>query len=71
MQACIGESPEWESYTAVDALVRLFLHRNPNELDSGNGFQLCDKTHNLPPAGQAYQPPVNFVADFYKLWGVA
>ena len=71
MQACIGESPEWESYTAVDALVRLFLHRNPNELDSGNGFQLCDKTHNLPPARQAYQPPVNFVADFYKLWGVA
>jgi ribose transport system substrate-binding protein len=71
MQACIGESPEWESYSAVDALVRLFLHRNPNELDSGNGFQLCDKTHNLPPAGQGYQPPVNFVADFYKLWGVS
>jgi ribose transport system substrate-binding protein len=70
MQACVGEDVRMEGYGAVDGLVRLFLKRNPDEVDTGIGFQLCDKDHNLPPAGQPFQPPVDYPAAFYKLWGV-
>jgi ribose transport system substrate-binding protein len=70
MQACVGEDVRFEGYGAVDALVRLFLHRDPSEVDTGIGIQVCDKDHNLPPAGQPFQPPVNYVPAFYKLWGV-
>jgi ribose transport system substrate-binding protein len=71
MQACVGEDVRWEGYTAVDGLVRVFLKRNPNELDSGNGIQVCDIDHNLPPAGQPFQPPIDYPPVFWKLWGVA
>jgi ribose transport system substrate-binding protein len=71
MQMCAGESGEWETYSAVDALVRLFLKRDPSEVDTGNGIQVCDKDHNLPPAGKAYTPPVDFVAAYQKLWGLS
>lgn len=70
MQSCSGQVPEQEAYAAVDALVRVFLNRDPKELDSGVGLQVCDKDHNLPPEGQPFQPPVDYASDFAKLWGV-
>lgn len=69
MEMCAGQSVEWEVYSAYDALVRLFLDRDPNEVDTGNGIQVCDKDHNLPPEGEPYQPPVDFVASYNALWG--
>jgi ribose transport system substrate-binding protein len=70
MQMCAGQSGEWETYAAFDALVRLFLDRDPAEADTGNGIQICDKDHNLPEKGKAYTPPVDFVAAYQKLWGL-
>jgi ribose transport system substrate-binding protein len=69
MQMCAGQSVEWETYSGFDALARLFLDRDPNEVDTGNGIQVCDKDHNLPPKGKAFTPPVDFVASFDALWG--
>lgn len=71
MQMCAGQSPDWEAYAAADALVRLFLDRDPAEVDTGNGIQVCDQDHNLPPEGDAYKPPVDFVAAYHGLWGVS
>ena len=70
-QACAGQSVEWEMYSAMDALVRLFLNKDPNLVDTGMGVQLCDKTHNLPPAGQPYAPPVDFRSAFLKMWSLS
>ncbi|GCD88109.1 sugar ABC transporter substrate-binding protein [Nocardioides sp. LS1] len=70
-QACAGQSVEWEVYSAVDTLIRLFLDQDPNEVDTGNGIQVCDKDHNLPPAGQPYTPPVDFRSAFLAMWSVS
>jgi len=70
MQMCAGQSVEWETYSAYDALVRLMLDRDPNEVDTGNGVQVCDKDHNLPPEGEPYTPPVDFVAGYHEMWGL-
>lgn len=69
-QACVGQSPEWEVYSAMDALTRLFLKLDPNAVDTGNGYQICDKDHNLPPKGHAYTPPIDFRSAYLKLWSV-
>lgn len=69
-QACAGQSTEWEIYSAFDAMIRIFLKQDPNAVDTGNGVQVCDKEHNMPPAGQPYTPPVDFRAAFLKMWGL-
>ena len=68
MQMCAGQSVEWETYSAYDALIRLMLDQDPNEVDTGNGVQVCDKEHNLPPEGEPYIPPVDFVASYHEMW---
>jgi ribose transport system substrate-binding protein len=70
MQMCAGQSGEWEAYSAFDALVRLFLDRDPAEADTGNGIQVCDKDHNLPEEGKAYTPSVDFETAYQKLWSL-
>lgn len=70
MQMCAGQSVEWETYAAYDALIRLFLDRDPSEVDTGNGIQVCDKDHNLPSKGEPYAPPVDFVASYHQMWGL-
>jgi ribose transport system substrate-binding protein len=70
MQSCSGLPTAEEGYGAVDSLIRLMLKRDPNESNSGIGWQVCDKTHNLPPAGKGFQPPLDYASAFYKLWGV-
>jgi ribose transport system substrate-binding protein len=68
--ACSGIPTGWEGYAAVDALVRLFADQDPSETESGIGLQVCDAEHNLPPEGEAYQPPIDYVAAYQKSWGV-
>jgi ribose transport system substrate-binding protein len=69
-QACAGQSVEWEVYSAFDATIRLFAAQDPDAVDTGNGIQVCDKDHNLPPGGQPYTPPIDFQAAFLKMWGM-
>jgi ribose transport system substrate-binding protein len=67
--ACSALVEAWDEWAAVDDLNRLFSGESAAQLpDSGNGFQLVDKTHNLGPAN-SYNPPVNFEADYEKVWG--
>jgi ribose transport system substrate-binding protein len=68
--ACIGIPTEWEGYASVDALIRLFAGDDPGKTNSGIGIQVCDADHNLPPEGEAYAPPVDYVAAYEKAWGV-
>jgi ribose transport system substrate-binding protein len=69
MQMCAGQSVEWETYAAMDALARLFDGGDPDAIDTGIGVQVCDKDHNLPPEGEPYTPPVDLRAAYLKLWG--
>ncbi|GAA3649610.1 substrate-binding domain-containing protein [Nocardioides ginsengisoli] len=69
MQMCAGQSVEWETYAAVDALARIFAGADPNAVDTGMGVQVCDKDHNLPAKGKPFEPPVDFRAAYLKLWG--
>jgi ribose transport system substrate-binding protein len=70
MQMCAGQSAEWETYSAFDALVRSFLDRDVSEVDTGNGIQVCDKDHNMPAKGKAYEPSIDFVAAYKRLWSL-
>lgn len=68
--ACVGLPTEYEGWASVDSVARLILGRDANESNSGIGVQVCDKDHNLPPAGQAYKAPIDFKAAYRKLWGL-
>jgi ribose transport system substrate-binding protein len=62
-----GERLDWEAFSAIDALNRIFNHAQP--LGSGIGMQLYDKAHNTPASGP-FEPPYDFVSLYYKAWGV-
>jgi ribose transport system substrate-binding protein len=59
---------KWTGYAAVDSLNSLFHGDKPQ--DSGIGYKLIDKEHNLPAAGQGYEPTVDYKAAYRKAWGV-
>lgn len=59
---------QWTGYAAVDSLNSLFHGQKPQ--DSGIGYKLLDREHNLPPAGQGYAPIADFKATYKKIWGV-
>ena len=58
---------DWTGWAAVDTMNSLFTKKPI--ADSGLGWQLVDKTHNLPPAGP-FVPEVDFKAAYKKAWGV-
>jgi ribose transport system substrate-binding protein len=63
---------EWDAYTAIDTLNRLFNGRKPSTAP-GEGLQLVDLEHGLPAAGQKYVPlrdgkPVDFAALYAQAW---
>ncbi len=58
---------DWTAWAAVDSLNSLFNGTSPAE--SGLGWQLVDKTHNLPASGP-FVPSVDFKAVYKKAWGV-
>jgi ribose transport system substrate-binding protein len=70
MEACIGINPETEAYGGIDALVRIFAGQSAAGTNTGQGYQACDKDNNMPPEGEAYQPPVDFVTAYETSWGV-
>jgi ribose transport system substrate-binding protein len=59
---------KWTGYAAVDSMNSLFHGEQPQ--DSGIGYKLIDRDHNLPPAGQGYEPTVDYKAAYKKAWGV-
>jgi ribose transport system substrate-binding protein len=70
MDACSGIPTAWEGYGAIMGLARIFAGQDPERGNSGIGAQACDIDHNLPPKGESYQAPIDFVAEYRKLWGV-
>jgi len=66
-QACVVMPAQWEGWAAVDELNRQFADPGSAPVDEGLGFLVVDKTHNLPASG-AVQLPVNFIADYEKVW---
>jgi ribose transport system substrate-binding protein len=59
----------WMAWGAVDTVLRLLDH--DTAVDEGMGIQVLDATHNLPASGQNYSAPVNYKADYLKIWGVS
>jgi ribose transport system substrate-binding protein len=58
---------DWTGWAAVDTMNSLFTKKPI--ADSGLGWQLVDKKHNLPAAG-GFVPEVDFKAAYKKAWGV-
>jgi ribose transport system substrate-binding protein len=58
---------DWTGWAAIDTLNSLFNGTPP--ADSGLGWQLVDKDHNLPASGP-FVPDVDFKAAYKKAWGV-
>ena len=56
----------WEGWGVADSLNRLFNGEKPQP--SGQGIGWIDRG-NVPPAGQAYEPPVDFAAIYRKTLG--
>lgn len=60
---------EWIFWGLADTLNRVFAGDDPSTFPSqGAGWQYVDKDHNLPPAGQPYEVPVDFRAAYEKIW---
>lgn len=64
--AGVGLPTEWEGWSAMDALNRIFNHERP--VSSGAGVQVFDAQHNMPESG-AYVPmkdgrPIDFAAQY-------
>jgi ribose transport system substrate-binding protein len=59
---------DWVGWAAVDTLNSLFLGLKP--ADSGIGWTLADRAHNMPLAGP-FNPPVDFRAAYRKAWGLS
>jgi ribose transport system substrate-binding protein len=60
-------SAAWESWAAIDAINSVFRHEAP--VDSGFGWIMTDRRHNLPASGLP-EPSVDYEAAFTKAWGV-
>jgi ribose transport system substrate-binding protein len=58
----------WTGYAAIDTMNSVFHGQKPQ--DSGEGWTLVDKEHNLPPAGKPFEPPQDYRAAYKKAWGV-
>jgi ribose transport system substrate-binding protein len=57
----------WEGWAAIDTMNSSFRGSEP--VDSGLGWVLADRDHNVPASGP-YEPPIDFRAAFRKVWGV-
>jgi ribose transport system substrate-binding protein len=60
-------SSDWVGWAAIDTMNSLFRREKPP--DSGIGWTIADKNHNLPPSG-GFVPPVDYKAAFKKAWGM-
>lgn len=60
-------SSEWVGWSAIDTMNSIF--RREQVRDSGIGWTIADKEHNLPASGEL-APPVDFEAAYKAAWGV-
>jgi ribose transport system substrate-binding protein len=58
----------WTGYAAVDSLNSVFHDQKPQ--DSGIGYRLIDRDHNLPAPGKGYEASKDFRTAYKKAWGV-
>jgi len=65
--AGVGIPAEWEAYSAVDNLNRLFAGEKP--ASSGIGLQAFDQENNVSESGP-FEPPVDFKSAYRRVWGV-
>jgi ribose transport system substrate-binding protein len=70
IDACSGIDYGWEGYGAATGMARILAGEDPNAGDTGIGSQICDLEHNLPPKGEAYQAPIDYVSAYEEMWGV-
>jgi ribose transport system substrate-binding protein len=68
--ACSGINFQWEGYAALMGLTRVLAGQDPYKENTGIGSQVCDLEHNLPPKGEAYQPPIEFIPAYEEMWGL-
>lgn len=61
-------SSEWVGWASIDTMNSFFLGQEP--ADSGIGWTMVDKDHNLPASGE-FVPPVDFQAQYKAAWGVS
>jgi ribose transport system substrate-binding protein len=66
-QFCLGTSPGYRAYAAIDALNRAFHNQPP--VPAGVGFQLVTSSDNMPPEGEEFEGPVDYVAAYREAWG--
>jgi ribose transport system substrate-binding protein len=59
---------EWFGYAAIDTLNSVF--NGTPVRDEGLGWQIADKTHNLPAKG-GFSGDVDYVSAYKKSWGVS
>jgi ribose transport system substrate-binding protein len=59
---------QWEAYSAIDAMNRVFNNAKP--VPNGIGLGLWDLAHNMPPKGKPVASPVDFKPIYRKAWGV-
>jgi ribose transport system substrate-binding protein len=67
--AVLGYSTEWGAWGSIDTAIRVMNSEKPEV--EGDGFQMVDGKHNLPPKGQDYQGSADFKSAYKKLWGVS
>ena len=60
-------SSDWVGWGSVDAMNSVFS-KQPT-VDSGIGWTIVDKTHNLPAAGP-FVPEIDYKSAYKKAWGV-
>jgi ribose transport system substrate-binding protein len=66
--AAVGFASAWTGWAGVDTLVRVLAGKPVQP--AGQGLQVIDSDHNLPPAGQpfSYQPAVDYAAAYKRVW---
>jgi ribose transport system substrate-binding protein len=60
---------QWTGYAAIDTMNSVFHGQAPQ--DSGIGWKLIDREHNMPPVGKGYVPDTDFRAAYKRAWGVS
>lgn len=67
-QFCFGTSVGYRAYSTIDALNRAFHGEDP--VAAGAGFQLVSSQENMPPEGEEYDGPVDYVSMYREAWGL-
>ncbi|EFC81431.1 substrate-binding domain-containing protein [Parafrankia sp. EUN1f] len=65
--AAVAYSFGWLGYGTIDTVIRVLAGAEP--VAQGWGWQTVDAEHNLPPAGQIYEPALDYKTAYLKAWG--